>query len=60
LLGPAVGALALGSERFAGFIRDHQELVETPGFDALAIPPHTPGNVRNRMPAEIWAAYQAV
>ncbi len=51
---------ALGSERFAEFIRDYQELVETPGLDALAIPPHTPGNVRNRMPAEIWAAYQAV
>ena len=51
---------ALGSERFTEFIRDYQELVETPGLDAIVIPPHAPGIVRNRMPAEIWHAYQAV
>lgn len=51
---------ALGSERFAEFIRDYQAFVETPGLAAVAIPPHTPGLVRNRMPATIWEAYQAV
>jgi len=51
---------ALGSERFAEFIRDYQAFAETPGLAAVAIPLHTPGLVRNRMPATIWDAYQAV
>jgi CHAD domain-containing protein len=51
---------ALGSERFAAFIRDYEKLVETPGLATLAIPPFTPGLVQNRMPATIWDAYQAV
>jgi len=51
---------ALGSERFAQFIGDYQEFAGTPGLAALAITPHAPGLVRNRMPATIWVAYQAV
>ena len=51
---------ALGSERFAEFIRDYQAFAETPGLAAVAIPQHAPGLVRNRMPATIWDAYQAV
>ncbi len=51
---------ALGSERFAQFIGDYQELAETPGLAARAIPPHAPRLVRNRMPASIWGTYQAV
>jgi CHAD domain-containing protein len=51
---------ALGSERFAAFIGDYETFAETPGSATMAIPPHTPGLVRNRMPATIWAAYQAV
>ena len=51
---------ALGSERFADFIVDYERLADTPGHAALAIPPHAPGLVRNRMPATIWSAYQAV
>ncbi len=50
----------LGSERFAEFVRDYERYAETPGLAARAIPPHAPGLVRNRMPATIWAAYQAV
>jgi CHAD domain-containing protein len=51
---------ALGSERFAEFIGDYEMFAETPGYASIAIPPHTPGLVRHRMPATIWAAYQAV
>jgi triphosphatase len=51
---------ALGSERFAEFIGEYETFAETPGYAASAIPPHSPGLVRNRMPATIWAAYQAV
>jgi CHAD domain-containing protein len=51
---------ALGSESFAQFIGDYEMFAETPGHAALAVPPHTPGLVRNRMPATIWSAYQAV
>ncbi len=51
---------ALGSERFAEFIVDYERLADTPGHAALAIPPHAPGLVRNRMPATIWRAYQDV
>jgi len=50
----------LESERFGAFIADYQALAETPGLAALVIPPHAPGLVRNRMPATIWGAYQAV
>jgi CHAD domain-containing protein len=49
----------LESERFAEFIGDYQAFTETPGLAALAIPPQSPGLVRNRMPATIWGAYQA-
>ena len=51
---------ALGSESFAQFIGDYELFAETPGLAALAVPPHAPGLVRNRMPATIWSAYQAV
>ena len=51
---------ALGSESFAQFIGDYELFAETPGHAALAVPPHAPGLVRNRMPATIWGAYQAV
>ena len=51
---------SLGSERFAEFIVDYERLADTPGHAALVIPPHTPRLVRNRMPATIWGAYQAV
>jgi len=51
---------ALVSERFATFIADYERLVETPGYAAVAIPPRAPGLVRNRIPATIWSAYQAV
>ncbi len=51
---------ALGSEGFAQFIADYEMFAETPRHAALAVPPHTPGLVRNRMPATIWGAYQAV
>ena len=50
----------LESERFAAFITDYREFVETPGLAALSVAPHTPGLVRHRMPATIWDAYQAV
>jgi CHAD domain-containing protein len=50
----------LGSERFIEFVIDYVRLVETAGHAAVATPPHTPGLVRNRMPATIWNAYQAV
>ena len=51
---------AIESERFVEFVRDYETLAETPGLAAIAIPPHTPALVRNRMPATIWDAYQAV
>ena len=51
---------ALTSERFARFIGDYEVFAETPGHAASAVPPHAPGLVRNRMPATIWSAYQAV
>jgi CHAD domain-containing protein len=51
---------ALGSERFTEFVSDYQRLAEKPGYATVAIPPHAPGLVRNRMPATIWGAYQAV
>ena len=51
---------ALGSESFAHFIGDYELFAENPGHAALAVPPHAPGLVRNRMPATIWSAYQAV
>ncbi len=51
---------ALGSESFAQFIGDYEMFAGTPGHAALAVPPHAPGLVRNRMPATIWSAYQAV
>jgi CHAD domain-containing protein len=51
---------AIESEPFVEFVRDYGAFAETPGLAALAIPPHTPGLVRNRMPATIWDAYQAV
>jgi CHAD domain-containing protein len=51
---------ALGSESFAQFIGDYELFAETPGHAALAVPAHAPGLVRNRMPATIWSAYQAV
>jgi CHAD domain-containing protein len=51
---------ALGSERFAGFTDDYETFARTPGYAALAVPPHAPGLVRNRMPATIWGAYQDV
>ncbi len=50
----------LSSERFGAFVADYRALAETPGLAAIAVPPHAPGLVRNRMPATIWAAYQAV
>jgi triphosphatase len=50
----------IGSERFVEFIRDYERLVETPGYAARAIPAHSPGLVRDRMPATIWGAYQSV
>ena len=50
----------LGSERFGAFVADYEDFTETPGLAALTVPPHSPGLVRNRMPATIWAAYQAV
>jgi CHAD domain-containing protein len=50
----------LGSERFAEFIADYELFAETPGLTARVVPPHAPGLVRNRMPATIWGAYQAV
>jgi CHAD domain-containing protein len=50
----------LESERFARFIVDYSEFVETPGLAALPVAPHTPGLLRHRMPATIWGAYQAV
>jgi triphosphatase len=51
---------ALGSESFAQFIGDYEMFAETPGHAASAVPPHAPGLVKNRMPATIWSAYQAV
>jgi len=50
----------LESERFAAFITDYREFVETPGLAALPVAPHAPGLVRHRMPVTIWGAYQAV
>jgi len=50
----------LGSDGFGAFISDYQELVATPGLATRAAAPHTPGLVRNRMPATIWRAYQDV
>ena len=51
---------AVGSERFADFIVDYRALVETPELAARATPRNAPGLVRNRMPATLWSAYQAV
>lgn len=51
---------ALSRDQFAGFIVQFERLVLTPGLAALDIPPHSPGSVRNRMPATIWSAYQDV
>jgi CHAD domain-containing protein len=50
----------LVSERFGAFVADYKAFAETPGLAALAVPHHGPALVRNRMPATIWAAYQAV
>jgi len=51
---------ALESERLVEFVRDYEVFAETPGYAAIAIPPHAPALVRNRMPATIWSAYQDV
>jgi CHAD domain-containing protein len=51
---------ALGSDRFAGFVNDYREFVETPGLAALPVAAHAPALLRQRMPATIWDAYQAV
>ncbi len=51
---------SLGSERFAEFVRDYAAFAETPGLNARVVPRNAPGLVRNRMPATIWGAYQAV
>jgi CHAD domain-containing protein len=50
----------LGSERFGAFVADYTHFAETPGLAALAVAPHGPALVRNRMPSTIWTAYQAV
>jgi len=50
----------LASDEFGSFIIDYQELVATPGLAMREVSPHTPGLVRNRMPATIWHAYQDV
>jgi len=50
----------LGSERFTTFVDDYDALVRTPGLAAAPAPAHAPGLVRNRMPAKVWDAYQAV
>ena len=51
---------AFASERFTTFTDDYARLVETPGHAAIAMAPHAPALVRNRMPATAWSAYQAV
>ena len=51
---------AIESERFVDFVRDYEAFAETPGLATIVIPPHSPALVRNRMPATIWDAYQAV
>lgn len=50
----------LGSERMAAFVRDYQELTQTPGLAAVPVVPHRPAMVRERMPATIWLAYGRV
>jgi len=50
----------LGSERFAVFVGDYEAFAQTPGLASVTPSPHTPGLVRNRMPAVMWRAYQDV
>jgi len=52
--------ITLQSAEFVRFIRDHERLVGTPGYAALAVKPHDPALVRDRMPAKIWRAYGSV
>jgi CHAD domain-containing protein len=60
MAGHAALVETLRSERFAAFAVDYERLVDTPGHAAVAIDPHRPGLVRNRMPATIWQAYELV
>ncbi len=50
----------LGSEAFARFVAEYQVFATTAGLARVPVTPHTPGLVRTRMPATVWAAYQAV
>ncbi len=50
----------MASGGFGAFISDYQGLVTTAGLAACVVSPHTPGLVRNRMPATIWHDYQDV
>jgi CHAD domain-containing protein len=50
----------LGSEQFSAFVEDYERFTDTPGLAAAAVPPHAPALVRNRMPSQVWDAYQAV
>jgi CHAD domain-containing protein len=50
----------LGSDRFKTFATEYEELARTEGLAAVAVPPHAPALVRNRMPSTAWAAYQTV
>jgi CHAD domain-containing protein len=50
----------LESESFARFVAEYEAFASTEGLAAVPVAMHTPGLVRNRMPATAWAAYQAV
>jgi triphosphatase len=50
----------LESESFERFVVEYEVFAMTDGLAALAVEPHAPGLVRNRMPAVAWAAYEAV
>lgn len=53
-------AKVLSGDAFAAFVADYEAFVATPGLAARELPPTAPSQVRHRMPAEIWSAYQAV
>jgi CHAD domain-containing protein len=50
----------LDSPRYARFVEEYREFVQTEGLAVLPVAPTSPHRVRDRMPSRIWAAYEQV
>ena len=50
----------LGSKQLAEFVARYEQFVTTEGSDAVPAAPFEPSQVRTRLPAAAWSAYQTV